>query len=168
MYSDRDGIFSAARHERATLSFARREQVMSNITRTDPLTELTRFEPFRDLETFMGWPRFRRWMHELPAVEPTMKVDVTESDNKFIVKADIAIEVKGDQVSISAEVKRETEEKKGDTLVHSERYYGKQLRSFTLGTEIDRNNVAAKFADGVLELTLPKVEKAAVKRIAVQ
>jgi HSP20 family protein len=149
---------------------------MSNITRTDPLTELARFEPFRDLETFMGWPRFRRWMHELPAVEPTMKVDVTESDNKFIVKADlpgvkkddIAIEVKGDQVSISAEVKRETEEKKGDTLVHSERYYGKQLRSFTLGTEIDRNNVAAKFADGVLELTLPKVEKAAVKRIAVQ
>lgn len=148
---------------------------MSNITRTDPLSELARFEPFRDLETFMGWPRFRRWLHELPA-EPTMKVDVTENDSTFIVKADlpgvkkddIAIEVKGDQVSITAEIKRETEEKKGDTLVHSERYYGKQFRSFTLGTEIDRNNVAAKFADGVLELTLPKAEKSAVKRIAVQ
>jgi len=156
--------------------FERKENVMSNITRTDPLTELARFEPFRDLENFMGWPRFRRWMHELPAVEPTMKVDVTESDSNFIVKADlpgvkkedIAIEVKGDQVSITAEVKRETEEKKGDTLVHSERYYGRQFRSFTLGTEIDRNNVAAKFADGVLELTLPKIEKAAVKRIAVE
>ncbi len=151
---------------------------MSNITRTDPLTELTRFEPFREFETFMGWPawpRFRRWMHELPA-EPQMKVDVTENDTKFIVKADlpgvkkedISVEVKGDQISITAEVKKETEEKKGDTLVHSERYYGKQYRSFTLGTEIDRNNVAAKFADGVLELTLPKAGQAAVKRIAVQ
>ena len=148
---------------------------MSNIIRTDPLNELARFEPFRELETFMGWPRFRRWLHELPA-EPTMKVDVAETDSNFIVKADlpgvkkddIAIEVKGDQVSITAEVKRESEEKKGDTLVHSERYYGKQFRSFTLGTEIDRNKVAAKFADGVLELTLPKKAAAASRKIQVQ
>src|SRR3974390_2349529 len=112
---------------------------MSTTTRTDPLTERARSEPFRDFETFMGWPRFRRWLHELPVAEPTMKVDVTENENGFLVKADlpgvkkedISVEVKGDQVSITAEVKRETEEKKGDTLVHSERYYGRQYRSFT-------------------------------------
>lgn len=58
--------------------------------------------------------------------------------------------------------------KKGETLLHSERYYGRQYRSFTLGQEIDRKNVAAKFQDGVLELTLPKNGHGAAQRIAIQ
>jgi HSP20 family protein len=148
---------------------------MSNITRIDPLQDLARFEPFREFEQLMGWPRFRRWMNELPA-EPTIKLDVTEDDKAYCVKAelpgvkkeDIQVEVKGDQVSISAEVKREKEEKKGETVVHSERFYGRQYRSFTLGQEIDRKNVAARFQDGVLELTLPKNGHGAAQRIAIQ
>jgi HSP20 family protein len=164
--------FSAAAAGRGIFT---KEQRMSNITRTDPLQELVRFEPFREFESFMGWPRFRRWLHELPA-EPTMKVDVTENDKGYCVKAelpgvkkeDIQIEVKGDQISIAAEVKREKEEKKGETLVHSERYFGRQFRSFTLGEEIDRQNVAAKFSDGVLELTLPKNGRSAAQRVAIQ
>jgi HSP20 family protein len=148
---------------------------MSNITRTDPLQELVRFEPFREFEQLMGWPHFRRWMHELPA-EPTIKLDVTEDDKAYCVKAelpgvkreDIQVDVKGDQVSISAEVKREKEEKKGETVVHSERFYGRQFRSFTLGREIDRKNVAARFRDGVLELTLPKNGQGTAQRIAIQ
>lgn len=136
---------------------------MPNIIRTDPIAELARFEPFRDLEDFVPWPRLRRWLHEMPA-EPAIKLEVTEDDKAYRVKADlpgvkkedIAVEIEGNQVSLTAEVTREKEEKKGETVVHSERYYGKQYRSFTLGRDIDRKKAEAKFENGVLELTLPK------------
>ena len=112
---------------------------------------------------------------EMP-VEPTIKLDVTEDDKAFHVKADlpgvkkedISVEVEGNQVCVTAEVKRETEEKKDEKVVHSERYYGKQFRSFTLGREIDRDKVEAKFSEGVLELTLPKDGTTPASRIAIK
>ena len=136
---------------------------MSNIVRTDPFRELTRFDPFGSFESLAPWPRFRRWMQELPQ-EPAIRLEVSEDEKSYRVKAelpgvkkeDIEVKVEGNQVSLSAEVKRATEEKKGETIVHSERYYGKQLRSFTLDHDIDRNNTKAKFENGVLEITLPK------------
>lgn len=147
---------------------------MTNIVRTDPFQELTRFDPFRELEMFTPWTRFRRWMSELPAAEPLMKLDVTENDKAFNVKVDlpgvkkedIGVEVEGNQVSITAETKKETEEKEGEVL-HTERYYGRQSRTFMLSSEIDRNAVEAKFVDGVLNLTLPKTEAAKVQRITI-
>lgn len=148
---------------------------MTNIVRTDPFQELARFDPFRELEMFPPWTRFRRWMSELPAAEPTMKLDVTENGKAFTVKVDlpgvkkedISIEVEGNQVSVTAETKKETEEKEGDTVIHTERYYGRQSRTFMLSSEIDRNAVEAKFAEGVLTLTLPKTEAAKVQRITI-
>lgn len=148
---------------------------MTNIVRTDPFQELSRFDPFRELEMFTPWTRFRRWVSELPAAEPLMKLDVTENDKSFNVKVDlpgvkkedIGVEVEGNQVSITAETRKETEEKEGDTVIHTERYYGRQSRTFILSSEIDRNAVEAKFADGVLSLTLPKTEAAKVQRITI-
>jgi HSP20 family protein len=148
---------------------------MTNVTRTDPFQELARFDPFRELEMFTPWTRFRRWMQELPALEPMMKLDVVEDERAFRVKAelpgvkkeDIAIEVEGNQVSITAETKRETEEKKGETVIHSERYIGRQSRSFIVGVEIDRDAVEAKFVDGVLEIVLPKCAAAKTQKIAI-
>ena len=119
---------------------------MGNLIKTDPFQEIMRFDPFRDFEGFTpSWPRLRKMFEGMP-VEPTIKLDVTEDDKAFHVKADlpgvkkedISVEVEGDQVSVTAEVKRETEEKKGEKVVHSERYYGKQFRSFTLARPIDR------------------------------
>jgi HSP20 family protein len=149
---------------------------MGNLIKTDPFQELMRFEPFRDFEGFTpSWPRLRKMFQEMP-VEPTIKLDVTEDDKAFHVKADlpgvkkedISVEVEGNQVCVTAEVKRETEEKKGEKVVHSERYYGKQFRSFTLGNDIDRDKVEAKFSEGVLELTLPKTGTAPASRIAIK
>lgn len=149
---------------------------MANIvTRSDPFLELARFDPFRDFEGFVGMPRLRRWLAETPA-EPTMKLDVTEDDKAYHVKAelpgvrkeDIAVEIDGNEVFLSAEVKRESERKEGETVVHSERYYGKQYRSFTLGGDIDRDKAEAKFENGILDLTLPKNGGNAGKKIAVQ
>ena len=113
------------------------------------------------------------WDENLP---PTIRIDVEEAEKSYLVKADIpgvkkediSVEVDGDQVSVTAEVKRETEEKKDEKVVHSERYYGKQFRSFTLGRPIDRDKVEAKFSEGVLELTLPKNGTTPASRIAIK
>ena len=147
---------------------------MANITRTDPFRELARFDPFRDMEAF-AWPKLRRLFGEATE-EPTMKLDVTEDDKAYFVKAelpgvkkeDISVEIEGTQVSLAAEVKHEKEEKKGETVVHSERYFGRQYRAFTLPTPIDRATAEAKFADGVLSLTLPKNLPTPTQRIAIQ
>lgn len=149
---------------------------MSNIIRTDPFHELARFDPFRSGGFLAGWPRLaRRWLDEMP-MEPTIKLDVTEDDKAYHVKADlpgvakddIKVEIEGNQVSLSAEVKRDKEEKKGEAVVYTERYVGQQFRSFTLEHEIDRAKAEAKFTDGVLDLTLPKTTASPSRRIAVQ
>ena len=148
---------------------------MSSIIPRDPFPKIARYDPFNDFEGILGFPRLRRWLAEVPT-EPTIKLDVTEDEKAFHVKAelpgvkkeDIAVEIEGNQVSLTAEVKREKEEKKGETVVHSERYYGRQYRSFTLGQDITRDKAEAKFADGVLELTLPKSVAGSSQRIAVQ
>jgi len=142
---------------------------MANITRFDPFKELARLEPFGE-----GWPGLRRWMSGNP--EPTIKLDVSEDEKAFHVKAempgvrkeDIDVQVDGNQVSLSAEVKREKEDKQGENVVHSERYYGRQYRSFTLASGIDRAKVGATFENGVLNLTLPKAQAPASEKIVVR
>ena len=145
---------------------------MSNIVKTDPFQDFARFDPFRELA---GWPRVKRWLNELPA-EPAIRLDVTENEKCYRVRADlpgvkkedIRVEIDGNQVSLSAEVKRETFEKKGEVVVHAERSYGQQFRSFVLEQPIDREKAEAIFRDGVLELTLPKDAAASAKRITIQ
>jgi len=144
------------------------------MTNSDPFQAYVPFDPFREMELISApWNHFRRWMHELPA-EPMMKLDVAEDEKAFHVKVDlpgvkkedIGIEVEGRRVSIAAETRREAEEKKGETL-HSERYFGRQSRTFLLGSDIDRESVEAKLAEGVLHLTLPKSSAVKGGKIAV-
>ena len=93
-----------------------------------------------------------------------IRVDVKETNDAYTVhaelpgvkKEDIAIEVDGDSVTIAAEVKRESEAKEGERVLRSERFYGKTERRFALPAEVDEAKVEARFADGVLELALPK------------
>ena len=60
------------------------------------------------------------------------------------------------------------ERHEGKNLIHSERYYGRVSRSFTLGSEIDEAQSQAKYIDGVLELTLAKKAAAATKTLSIQ
>ena len=140
---------------------------MANITRFDPF----QLEPFDDL--LRGF--FRPVRFEGQPQQMTIKMDVKEDDKSYTVhaeipgvkKEDIDVSVEGNQVTISAELKKEKEEKEGEKLLRSERYYGKISRSFTLGSDVDDSQSQAKYSDGVLELTLPKKETAAVKKLAV-
>lgn len=145
---------------------------MANITRFDPFAELTRFSPFGQ-DFFKGFalhPVFQGMESQ-----PQIRLDVTEDDKAYIVKAeipgvqksDIKVSVDGNQVSISAEVKKEKEEKEGKKVIRSERYYGSVSRSFTLAQDVDQGAAQAKYTDGVLELTLPKKPGGSAKQITV-
>ena len=83
-------------------------------------------------------------------------------------KDDIQVTIEGNQVTIAAEVKRETEQKDGERLVRSERYFGAVYRSFVLPVEIDEAASHAKYEDGVLELTLAKKRRNAGRKLTIQ
>lgn len=84
-----------------------------------------------------------------------------------VAKDDIQVNVDDNKVTISAEVKKESEEKKEGRVLRSERQYGFASRSFWLDTPVDDTKVTAKYKDGVLELTLPKKKTSSAKRIAI-
>jgi HSP20 family protein len=154
--------------------FPASETKMTNLTRFDPFRSVVNFDPFRNFEDFFYMPRMPVFRAALPN-EPEMRVDMSENDNAYVVKAeipgvkkeDIHVSIDGNEVSITAEMKKETEEKKGETLLRSERYYGRWSRSFTLGYAVDEAKAEAKYSDGVLMLTLPKKGGTAVKELAV-
>jgi HSP20 family protein len=85
-----------------------------------------------------------------------------------VKKEDIQVSVDGNQVAISAEVKRQKEEKQGEKTLRSERYYGKVYRSFALGQDVDQEKAQAKYENGVLELRLPKKAAASTRTLTVQ
>ena len=150
---------------------------MSQITRYDPFQDFPRLaSPFHETEGFFNIPWLRKMVRDGLPAEPAITLDVAEDEKAYTVKAempgvkkeDIDVQVEGARVSLSAEVKREKEERKGETVLHSERYYGRQYRSFTLAQDIDASGVQAKFEDGVLSLTLPKDANGAKRKIAVR
>ena len=147
---------------------------MANISRYDPLS-LARTDPFGDIDDLFKGFFMRPVMLEGQA-QMQIKMDVKEDDNAYTVHADIPgvkkddihVSIEGNQVSISAETKTEKEEKKGEKVLRSERYYGKVARSFTLAHDVDEARSQARYADGVLELTLPKKAASQAKKLAVE
>lgn len=112
---------------------------------------------------------------DLPALR--MRVDVTEKDNAYLVKADVPgvrkedinVRIDGNVVQIDAEAKQEKESKgNGDKVLRSERYYGTISRTFSLAQDVDDAKAVAKYADGVLTLELPKKTSAAARKLAIQ
>jgi HSP20 family protein len=105
-----------------------------------------------------------------------IKIDVSEDANGYQVSANLAgvkkenihVSVEKNQVSISAEIKREVPATEGARVLHSELFYGKAERSFTLAQDIDEAHIQAKFVDGVLNLTLPKKVATAAKRVTIE
>jgi HSP20 family protein len=148
---------------------------MGNLTRWDPFGEMARFDPLRDMNDYFKGFMLRPVFQGLEA-EPEIKLEITETDKAYTVKADvpgvkkedIQVSIDGSQVSISAEVKHEKEEKEGKKLVRSERYYGKQFRSFTLAQDIDDAKAEAEYSNGVLTLTLPKKAGSASKKLTIK
>jgi HSP20 family protein len=103
-----------------------------------------------------------------------LPLDITETENEFIVKAslpgvrpeDVQITAHGDTLTIRGEMKAE-EERKDQHYHLRERRYGQFQRTVTLSTPISADKAQAHFENGVLTLILPKAEEAKPKQIKV-
>jgi HSP20 family protein len=130
-----------------------------------------------DLEPFPSTLRdlWRPWRGDVAEQAPQIRLDLSETDNAYVVKAeipgvkkgDIDVRVDGNQVTISAEVKQDKEEKKDGRVLRSERRYGYASRTFSLAHDVDQGAADAKYANGVLELKLPKKAPASGKRLPI-
>jgi HSP20 family protein len=138
------------------------------------MADITRYDPFREMDEMMRGLVFRPVRVPEPRIQQ-IKVDATEDDKAYRItaeipgvrKEDIKVSVVDNEVTISAEVKSQSEKKEGERVVHSERYYGAVSRSFTLPQAVDEEGAQAKYENGVLTLTLPKRNNARFRKIIV-
>lgn len=144
---------------------------MSNIVRREPFA----IDEMLD-DLFRGY--FVRPMRLLgeQAEMQMIRMDVKENDQDYTVhaelpgvdKQDIHVSIEGNLLSVMAEVKKTAEQKEGDKILRSERYYGKVSRSITLGQDVDDTNARARFENGVLELVLPKKAMTPTRKLAIE
>ena len=145
---------------------------------------LVRWDPFRELEEVSD--RLNR-MFARPAASQTSgketmivadwtpSVDISETEQEYQIKAeipdvkkeDVKVTVEDGVLTIQGERKHEKEEK-GKKYHRIERSYGSFVRTFSLPDVIEEEKVKAEFKDGVLNLHLPKSEKAKPKAIEVK
>lgn len=137
---------------------------MVNIVKRSPrLGEIARFDPFTSMEDWFKGFGLHPLFNEMDTA-PLIKIDLTENDKTYTIhaevpgvnKEDIKVQVDGNRVSISAETKKEKEEKEGERIICRECYQGSSYRSFTLDSDVDETKAEAKYENGVLELILPK------------
>lgn len=142
------------------------------------MTSLQIYAPFADAgidKLFRGF--FRSVPFERNRAQPiAIKMDVTETEKGYTIHAeipgvnkdDIKVTVESNQVTIGAEVKRESERKDGERVLRTERSYGSAFRSIVLPAEIDDSAAEARYDNGVLELKLNKKAAAAGRKITIQ
>ena len=107
--------------------------------------------------------------------EGELALDVYQTPASFIIESAIAgvspedIEISISPESISIKGKREKTEKiKTENYIHQECYWGRFSRTIILPQEIDSDKAQANFKNGVLKITLPKVNKNKTKKVKVK
>lgn len=127
------------------------------------LSALDPFSGFDSLfENFLSPVRLRDLENELhmPSTDIHETKDAYEVTAELpgMKKENIKVSLHDGVLTISAENKSETEEKKEGQVIRRERRYGKFLRRFAIGPDVQDDKVDAKFEDGLLKLTIPKVQ----------
>jgi HSP20 family protein len=134
--------------------------------------DLLDLEPFPSSLMRELW---RPWRSQEGAQAPQIRIDLSETDKDYTVKAeipgvkkeDIDVRIDGNQVTISAEVKQDKEDKKDGRVLRCERRYGYASRSFMLDSDVEQSSADAKYSNGVLELKLPKKAQSSAKRLTI-
>ena len=143
-----------------------------SIVRWEPVRELSSLqtEMNRLFNTVVDGPHgnggMRRWV-------PAM--DLVETPDAFVLRADlpgvdedaVKVEVEDNVLTISGERHGERDAR-GEGFYRIERSFGTFSRSLTLPKGADAGAVSAKFARGVLEVTVPKPEAAKPQRISIE
>jgi HSP20 family protein len=138
---------------------------------------IIRWQPFREIDTIRQQINhlLDEWMHGqgheslFPKLNATWTpaVELTETDTDIILKAevpgieakDLDVEVSTDVVAIAGEYQQEKQEQ-DKSFIRSEFRYGQFQRIVPLPVPVKNEQVKADFKNGVLTLTLPKVEAA--------
>lgn len=145
---------------------------------------LIRWDPFREMTSLQE--RMNRLFSDVLARSPVGEeeitrgawvpaVDIYEKNECLVIKAelpgirkeDVTVEVEDNTLTLKGEKKFESDVKE-ESYHRVERSYGSFQRSFTLPATVDQAKVKAVFKDGILEITLPKVEEAKPKQIKVE
>lgn len=141
--------------------------------------------PFEDMERMFddffgrGWPR--RWrfgrMPELSTAleERLPKLDVVDRDDEVLVRAevpgvnkeDLEVSINGDLFTIKGKTRHETKEEKGD-YYRCEVSQGSFSRTVTLPAPVDEGKASAQLKDGMLEVSLPKIESSKKRAIKIE
>jgi HSP20 family protein len=144
------------------------------------MVDLVTWDPYREFRTlaerfnraFSGVPARRDEEMSLGAWLPP--VDIAEDNDRLVLTAElpgfekdqIEVQLEGGVLTLRGERKFQ-DEKEGRNYYRVERSYGQFVRSFTLPNNVDREGVKATFANGVLEIALPKREEAKPRQIAI-
>ena len=143
---------------------------------------VTRWDPFQDLQAFREEMNrsFNRWFGreeqgERAAARWAPALDVAESGDAYHIDVEVPglrpedIDVTVDQGMLTVQGERRSEEETRERQYHRiERRYGAFRRSITLPSHVDAERVEASYDNGVLRLTVPKMEAAQPKRITVR
>jgi HSP20 family protein len=141
---------------------------------------LVRWEPFRELAALQN--EMSRWMGQLACTTPgngtsstwLPAVDVWETENELVLSFDlpgiqedkIAVELDDNILTVSGERER-TSEHSNERFYRFERRFGTFSRSVTLPQGVQEDAIKANYANGVLEVRVPKPEESKPKRIQV-
>ena len=109
-----------------------------------------------------------------PGLVFTPAVDIFETDKQITLLADmpgvkaddLTIDLRDNTLTLSADIAPVENAHEDDILVEYET--GRYYRQFTLGEIINQGDIDAQLNDGVLRLSLPKVEKATPQKITVK
>ena len=148
---------------------------------------IVRWDPFRELEEMSD--RLNRVFGRSPLTRSSdteskdamstfdwaPNVDIAETNEEFQIKAELP-EVKKEDVKVSVDdgllriegERKQEKEEKGKKVHRIERSYGSFLRTFTLPDNVDGSNVRGEFKDGILNVRLPKTEKAKPKTVEIK
>ena len=142
--------------------------------------ELVRWEPFRGLDNFgsgfsdLFEDNFGRAWAQPSASKWYPAVDVLDGNDAYLIRAelpgmtkeDIHVEVKEGTLILSGERKSE-KPAEGVEYRHVERVAAKFWRSFSLPETVKQDGIEASYKDGILEVRVPKVEKAKPRQIEI-
>ena len=119
------------------------------------LPVMNRLDDIFDSMIYKTLEKSKNWIPEVSVFENEKMYTVT-MDIPGVEKTNVNIEVEGSCLIISG--KREKENKKDMLPYYSQIKYGSFSRTFNLPEEINVEKIAAKYKDGTLVLTLPKME----------
>lgn len=115
-----------------------------------------------------GQQTLTAWSPAVDVYETADEIRVT-AELPGLTESDVNVTVQNGVLTISGEKKEEREEgKEGESHHLYERRYGHFERSFTLPRSVIADDVKARFADGVLSVTLPKSAEAKPRRVQIQ